>query len=583
MDPDKDLNKNFMDKEKLAQKKEFMKVRKAKHNMFGAWFFTIPIIIWAVIKQFVGIVWPGEIVFNLGITILTLPPLFHFGKKTFQSAFKSLSKFNLNMDLLIAIGSGIAFLTGPATFFTEIGNYTDVAATIIAFHLTGQYFKEKAKGMIARDIEELIEFRVEKAKVIEKKGIEMNKDIAVTELKPGDIILVNSDQIIPVDGQIVKGKIKVDESMLNGRTSLIEKTVGDKVIGGAINKKGLIKIKVNRAGKNSYLSQLIKKIEKSENCKYPIQKYVDRVIQILIPMVLITAALTFLIWILFPDTLHSLGSWAHRYLPWVNPAIDSVSLGIMSAIAVLVVACPCALGLAIPTAMLEGIRIGEENDILIQDGQKINYLQNIGVIVFDLTEDITQKQFQLEELLKVGKELKRLGIKITIISKDNSKNKSVFSIKNAIDDSEMMVLVENESNNKLAEIKKLKDRFGSVAYLGANNINSQITSQIDVDIAINKNDNLAVNNSDFLLLDGELSSVITAVKLSKNIYQKIKGNIFWAIIYNIVAIPVAMLAFLHPVIAELVMAGSSMSVVANARSLKNSNIEVDYQHNEFQK
>jgi len=530
-------------------------------------------IIWMVIEQVLGIVWPNKMFFNIGMLLLAIPPLFLFGKETFTTALKAVIDGNVNMDLLIAIGSGIAFLTGLATFFAPIANYIDVAVTIIAFHLTGRYFKEKAKGSISHDIEELLEFKEEKATVVEEHQI---NQIPIEELKPGDIILVKSDETIPADGRIIKGNAKVDESILTGRNSPVQKSVGVEVIGATINRDGCIKVKVSRVGKDSYLSQFIKMLEKTENRSFDIQRHADRIIRIFVPMVLVIALSSLLIWLLFPDVLHTIGNWAHMYLPWVNPQIGRLSLGIFSAIAVLVVACPCALGMATPTVLLVGIEIGEENGILIQNGKIIETMQDADIIAFDMTGDITQDLLEKTEFRKINKEINELGIETAIIIEKDRKTVEKLS-----DNADITLAVSEVSSeeDKLAELEKLKDRFGVVAVIGDISNDSMMFTEADVGIGITRGGNITVNKADFLLIEGELSSVIGVVKSSRMIYKKVRENIFWAIIYNIVAIPFAMLAFLHPVIAELVMAGSSMSVLANARKLRRKNIKPEYKNN----
>jgi len=564
---------DFLKKERQIQEKEFKKIKQDKYNMLGAWIFTIPMIIWMIIEQVLGIVWPNKMFFSIGMLFLAIPPLFLFGKDTFTTALKAVIDGNVDMDLLIAIGSGIAFLTGLATFFAPIANYIDVAVTIIAFHLTGRYFEEKAKGSISHDIEELLEFKEEKATVVEEHQI---NQIPIEELKPGDIILVKSDETIPADGRIIKGNAKIDESTLTGRNSPVQKSVGDEVIGATNNQDGCIKVKVSRVGKDSYLSQFIKMHEKTENRSFDIQRHADRIISIFVPMVLVIALSSLLIWLLFPDVLHTIGNWAHMYLPWVNPQIGRLSLGIFSAIAVLVVACPCALGMAIPTVLLVGIEIGEENGILIQNDKTIETMQDADIIAFDMTGDITQDLLDKTEFRKINKELNELGIETAIICEKDRKTVEKLS-----DNADINLAVSEVSSeeDKLAELEKLKERFGVVAVIGDISNDSMMFTEADVGIGITRGGNITVNKADFLLIEGELSSLIGVVKLSRMIYKKVRENIFWAIIYNIVAIPFAMLAFLHPVIAELVMAGSSMSVLANARKLRRKNIKPEYKNN----
>ncbi|MGM0410621.1 MAG: heavy metal translocating P-type ATPase [Bacillota bacterium] len=672
-------------KKKLKDEK---KVKEAKKRMLGTWVFTIPIIIWMIPEMFFGLVWPNETIYNLGMILLAIPPLFVFGKRTFSSAYRSVKHGGANMDVLIAMGTGAAFITGPAVFFTPLANFAGVAAMIMAFHLTGKYIEESAKGRASQAIKKLMELGAKKATIIED-GEE--KEIKVEKLKAGDIMLVKPGEKIPTDGIIIEGESSIDESMATGESMPVRRTEGDEVIGATINQNGLLKVKATKVGKDTFLSQVVKLVEEAQGTKVPIQKLADKITGVFVPTVLIIATLTFISWLVFPEFFQEITYWASDFLPWVQPGLNSLTLAVFATISVLVIACPCALGLATPTALMVGSGMGAENGILIKNGEAIQVMKDINAIVFDKTGTITKgkpevtdiltfENFSSQKALKLAasvekasehplgsaivkeaekndiklkeienfeaitakgvraeidnkeilvgnlrlmkekdinikdvkkdlraleneaktamlvaydkkiiaiiavadtlkddsveaiKALKKLGIKTAMITGDNERTANAIAQKVGID----KVVAEVMPDGKVEEIDNLKKEFKTIAMVGDGINDAPALTKADVGLAIGTGTDIAIESADITLVRGELSAVVSAVKLSKATFSKIKQNLFWAFFYNLIAIPVAISGLLHPVIAEIAMATSSITVVTNANLLKRKNIKVDY-------
>src|SRR6056297_1304538 len=685
-----ELTKFFDETEyKKSKDDDLKKVEKAKKKMVGTWIFTVPVVLWMIPEMFFGIAWPNMDIFNLGMIVLAIPPLFYYGRQTYVSAYKSVTHGGANMDVLIAMGTGAAFITGPFVFFTPMANYAGVSAMIMAFHLTGRYIEEKAKGKASQAIKKLLEMEAKTATLIDK-GEE--KEVPIEEVEPGDIMVVKPGEKIPTDGEIIEGSTTIDESMATGESMPVERSSGDEVIGATVNQNGLIKVKATKVGKDTFLSQVIKMVEEAQGTKVPIQEFADKITSIFVPTVITIALSTFILWLVFPGVFRSVGIWAQTFIPWVNPTLGTLTLALFATIAVLVIACPCALGLATPTALMVGSGMGAENGVLIRKGEAIQTMKDIHTIVFDKTGTITKgkpevtditgfKNHSKDEVLKTaaavengsehplgeaivnkakdkdltiqkikefnavtgkgvqakieaeqvlvgskklmqendikitneiknkmhsledeGKtamlialgneiigiiavadtlkedsinainELKELDIKTAMITGDNKRTAQAIAKQVGIDH----VVSEVLPDGKVDEIKKLQDRFGTIAMVGDGINDAPALTQANVGIAIGTGTDIAIESSDITLVRGDLSSVVTAVKLSRATFRKIKQNLFWAFIYNLIAIPVAIMGLLHPVIAEMAMATSSISVVTNANLLRRENVQADY-------
>lgn len=670
-----------------TEKEETVEVDKteiAKKKMLWSWALTIPIILWMIPEMVFGIAFPNMFVFKLGMIFLATPIMFVIGKKTYIMAYRSVKHGGANMDVLIAIGTIAAFITGPISFFVGIESYAGVAGMIMTFHLTGKYIEERAKGKASKAIKKLLELGAKTALI--EKGNEI-VEVPIEAVKVDDIMVVKPGSKIPTDGLIIEGKTSIDESMATGESMPVIKNETDEVIGGTINQKGAIKVKATKVGKDTFLSQVIKMVEEAQGTKVPIQAFADRVTAIFVPAVLIIATLTFISWMIAPEFFNSITIAASDYIPWVKPDLGRFTSAIFATVAVLVIACPCALGLATPTALMVGTGMGAENGVLIRKGEAIQILKEIHTIVFDKTGTITKGSPEVtdtysinnesfigyaaslenssehplgeaivsyakennhemydvssfdsitgkgvrglindkevlvgnrklmidenieieaieEKMTKLEKEaktamliaisgklegiiavadpikedsvqaiegLKALGLKTVMITGDNKHTANAIAKEVGID----YVVSEVLPEGKVKEIKMLQEKYGVIAMVGDGINDAPALTQADVGIAIGTGTDIAIESADVTIVQGKLSSVITAIKLSRATFKKIKQNLFWAFFYNLITIPVAIAGLMHPLIAESAMAFSSISVVTNANLLRRANIEPD--------
>ena len=657
-------------------------MKKARSRMLVAWMFTIPIIAWMLPEMLLGLALPNATIFNLGLILLAAPILFWPGLPTIRSALKAIAHRTANMDVLITMGTTIAFITGPPVFFTDILNYAGVSGMIMAFHLTGRYFEAKAKGRASQAIRRLLKLEAKSARIL--VGNE-EKEVPIQEVKVDDLIIVRPGEKIPTDALVTEGESSVDESMATGESMPVMKRSGDKVIGGTVNQEGLLKVKATRIGKDTFLSQVVKMVEEAQGTKVPIQEFADKVTGYFVPSVLVIAITTLVLWLAFPHVMSAVAQVARPILPWVNLDLPTLTLAILALVATLVIACPCALGLATPTALMVGIGIGAENGILIRKGEAIQTLKEVKTIVFDKTGTITKGKPELTDVLVAGnpelsedeiltiaasvevgsehpiakaiveaagrknlelgkvknfrstrgegvtatigkrrvhvgnrlfmkkagidpavieerlrrleddgktavlvgvngkisgvcavadtlkedsieaiQELNRSGYRPVMLTGDNPRTANAIARKVGI----TQVVSEVLPDQKVEEIRRLQEQTGIVAMIGDGINDAPALAQANVGMAIGTGTDIAIEAGDIILVRGDLSSVVSSIRLSKATFRKIRQNLFWAFIYNIIAIPIAMLGLLHPVIAEAAMATSSVSVVTNANLLR---------------
>jgi Cu+-exporting ATPase len=261
----------------------------------------------------------------------------------------------------------VSLLAGPAWFFFPVSNYAGVAAMIMAFHLTGRYVEETAKGRASQAIRKLLELGAKTARVLVD---DVEKEIPIEEVKVDDVMVVRPGEKVPTDGLILKGESAVDESMATGESMPVNKHPGDSVIGATVNQEGLLFVRATKIGKDTFLSQVVKLVEECQGSKVPIQEFADKVTGVFVPVVIAVALLTALAWITLPEVMRPLVQTG-GILPWVNVDLGVVTLAVVSTVAVLVIACPCALGLATPTALMVGSGLGAEHGILIRSGEAI--------------------------------------------------------------------------------------------------------------------------------------------------------------------------------------------------------------------
>jgi Cu+-exporting ATPase len=397
--------------EEAAKEKQTLSA--AKRKALLAWALTIPIMSWMLPDMLLGIAWPNSTIFNIGMIALATPVLFYPGWATYRSAVKAIWHHNANMDVLIMLGTLASFMTGPPSFFAPLANYAGVGAMIMSFHLTGRFIEAKAKGRASQAIRRLLELEAKTARIL-RDGKEV--EVSIDEVEEGDLMVVRPGEKIPTDGVVVEGESGVDESMATGESMPVQKKHGDDVIGATINQRGLLKVEATKVGEDTFLSQVIKMVEEAQGSKVPIQEFADRVTSYFVPAVLSLALLTFVLWLAFPTVIGSVGVWASQFLPWVDPTLGVVSLAIFATVATLVIACPCALGLATPTVLMVGSGMGAENGVLIRRGEAIQTLKDVKVMVFDKTGTITKGQPEVTDTIPAEgfseKEVLRLAASI---------------------------------------------------------------------------------------------------------------------------------------------------------------------------
>ena len=524
--------------------------------------------------------------------LLTLANLLYCGKQFYVSAWKQLLHHTANMDSLVALSTLIAFLFSTFnTFFGEMvweargiewHTYFDASVMIITFVLTGRCLEEKAKDSTASSIRQLMGMQPKTARLVTREKIEGTNDykmeeVPISTIQIGDMIEVRAGEKIPVDGVVIQAEsfmtadaAYVDEAMISGEPTPAMKKVGDNVLAGTIPSQGKLRMRAKQIGENTALAHIIRMVQEAQGSKAPVQRIVDKAAVVFVPVVAAIAFFTFLVWLIVGG----------------NGALPQA---ILSAVAVLVIACPCAMGLATPTALMVGIGKAAQKQILIKDASALENLRKVDALVIDKTGTLTipnpnidftrQDQLSLQEresLKPHAKEamtaLRQEGIEVYMMSGDKEEAARYWAQEAGIGNYHSKVL----PGDKQALVKTLQQQGKRVAMVGDGINDTQALALADVSIAIGRGTDVAMDVAQITLMGDDLMALPDAVVLSRKTVGMIWQNLFWAFVYNIVCIPLAAGALhifgidfqITPMWASGLMACSSLSVVLNSLRLR---------------
>ena len=516
--------------------------------------------------------------------LIALANMLYCGRQFYVSSFKQLRHGSANMDTLVALSTGIAFLF--STFNTFWGDavwtsrgvvwhtYFDASVMIITFVLTGRLLEEKAKDGTASSIRQMMGMAPKTAHIVDGDKIE---EVPISTIEVGDVLEVRPGEKVPVDGEVIWAEsfmtadaAYVDESMITGEPTPAEKKKGAKVLAGTIPSQGKFRMRARQVGEDTALAHIIKMVQEAQGSKAPVQRIVDKGALVFVPIVACIALATFLLW-------------------WLIGGNSALPQAIMSAVAVLVIACPCAMGLATPTALMVGIGKAAQKQILIKDAAALESLRKVDVLVTDKTGTLTipnknidftkadNLPFEERETLKPNAreamdKLQKKGIEVYMMSGDKDEAARYWAEKAGIKHYHSKVLPQDKENL----VRQLQAEGKRVAMVGDGINDTQALALADVSIAIGKGTDVAMDVAQVTLMGDDLSAIPEAIQLSRNTVRMIWENLFWAFIYNIVCIPLAaglLYAFgidwqITPSWASALMAFSSVSVVLNSLRLR---------------
>ena len=569
-----------IDKETSVEEIEKREYVLLKRKTALSWLFSIAVM--CVSMRWIDL--GSRDIANQVALLIALANMLYCGRQFYVSSFRQLRHGSANMDTLVALSTGIAFLFSAFnTFWGDAvwasrgvvwHTYFDASVMIITFVLTGRLLEEKAKDGTASSIRQMMGMAPKTAHIVDGDKIE---EVPLSTIEVGDVLEVRPGEKVPVDGEVIWAEsfmtadaAYVDESMITGEPMPAEKKKGSKVLAGTIPSQGKFRMRARQVGENTALAHIIKMVQEAQGSKAPVQRIVDKAALVFVPVVVCIALVTFLLW-------------------WLIGGNSALPQAIMSAVAVLVIACPCAMGLATPTALMVGIGKAAQKQILIKDAAALESLRKVDVLVTDKTGTLTipnknidftkadNLPFEERETLKPNAreamdELQKKGIEVYMMSGDKDEAARYWAEKAGIKHYHSKVLPQDKENL----VRKLQAEGKRVAMVGDGINDTQALALADVSIAIGKGTDVAMDVAQVTLMGDDLSAIPEAIQLSRNTVRMIWENLFWAFIYNIVCIPLAaglLYAFgidwqITPSLASALMAFSSVSVVLNSLRLR---------------
>lgn len=557
-----------------------------KRKTIGSWIFSL--LVMAFSMGWISMGAESELtarnINNQMALIIALVNMIWCGKGFYISAWKQLKHATANMDSLVALSTMIAFLLSAFNTFwgddvwgargIEWHTYFDASVMIITFVLTGRCLEEKAKDSTASSIRHLMGLQPKTARLIDGDKIE---EVPLATIGRGDVIEVRAGEKIPVDGIVTEAEsfmtadaAYIDEAMITGEPTPVAKRKGDSVMAGTIPSQGKLRMRAMQIGEKTALAQIIRMVQEAQGSKAPVQRIVDKAALVFVPVVAAIALVTFIIW-------------------WAIGGNAALPQAILSAVAVLVIACPCAMGLATPTALMVGMGKAAEKQILIKDAAALERLRKVDALVIDKTGTLTipnqnvdftkadDIDLETRETLKPNAAeamsiLQKEGIEVWMMSGDKEEAASYWAQKAGIQHYQSKV----KPDDKQALVKKLQDEGKRVMMVGDGINDTQALALADVSMAIGRGTDVAMDVAQVTLMGDDLMAIPEAVKLSRKTVSMIWQNLFWAFVYNIVCIPLAAGALhifgidfqITPMWASGLMACSSLSVVLNSLRLK---------------
>ena len=569
-----------IDKETSVEEIEKREYVLLKRKTVLSWLFSIAVM--CVSMRWIDL--GSRDITNQVALLIALANMLYCGRQFYVSSFRQLRHGSANMDTLVALSTGIAFLFSAFnTFWGDAvwasrgvvwHTYFDASVMIITFVLTGRLLEEKAKDGTASSIRQMMGMAPKTAHIVDGDKIE---EVPLSTIEVGDILEVRPGEKVPVDGEVIWAEsfmtadaAYVDESMITGEPTPAEKKKGSKVLAGTIPNQGKFRMRARQVGEDTALAHIIKMVQEAQGSKAPVQRIVDKAALVFVPVVACIALVTFLLW-------------------WLIGGNSALPQAIMSAVAVLVIACPCAMGLATPTALMVGIGKAAQKQILIKDATALESLRKVDVLVTDKTGTLTipnkdidftkadNLPFEERETLKPNAreamdELQKKGIEVYMMSGDKDEAARYWAEKAGIKHYHSKVLPQDKENL----VRQLQAEGKRVAMVGDGINDTQALALADVSIAIGRGTDVAMDVAQVTLMGDDLSAIPEAVQLSRNTVRMIWENLFWAFIYNIVCIPLAaglLYAFgidwqITPSLASALMAFSSVSVVLNSLRLR---------------